>query len=84
MGNSCCRGKDIDVNLEFYEKINAAVMAINNRETLKLIADAGSPVRWNKLIELLQALKNIELVTGKELKSYDNTFGKNSRIPGVP
>lgn len=68
MGNSCCRGKDVDVNLEFYEKVNAAVIAINNRETLKLIEDSNSPVRWNKLIELAQALKNIELVIGKELK----------------
>lgn len=77
MGNGCCRSKDSELNLEFYEKINTAVIAINNRETLKLIEDSNSPVRWNKLIELVQALKNIELLTGKELKSHDTTR-KNS------
>jgi hypothetical protein len=64
--SSCCRGKDVDPNIAFFDAIDKATYAINNRSALAFVEDVTSNVRWNKLSNLMKALKNIELLTEKE------------------
>jgi hypothetical protein len=65
---SCCRGKEKDPDLEFFELLDSAALAIANRPTVALLEDAKSNVRWSKYINLQNMLSNISQLTCKSLK----------------
>lgn len=66
--SSCCRGKEKDPDLEFFELLDSAALAIANRETVALLEDAKSNVRWSKYVNLQNMLSNISQLTCKSMK----------------
>jgi hypothetical protein len=67
MSNSCCRGNEVDPNIEFFDIIDKATSAIANRTSNNIMEDADSNIRWAKYERLKSMLNNIEFITEKKI-----------------
>jgi len=61
---SCCRAKDQDPDLEYFDKLQILAYQLLNRSSDQLHKDVAKPMLTGKYKLLKEAIQRIEQVTG--------------------